>query len=894
MQRADKNEAASEPWELLKKATVSIAASRKGVSAKSILFAPAPGASETEIEALWAARMIRAAASLAVLSGLLNTVGTWSSPSTPAGVAAIHVVHGAVGLAAVIATFLPGFPRFWRPVIFALATMLVATDAAAGVMSGTTIPTVVTILLVSMGTGALVPWGPAWQFAFDFVCLAGWTFAWAAVPPHDDYAVYGWSGVIIACGVAHFASILRKQHAAARSEAERMLRESETKLRQVFEASLDIIVISRLSDGRFVSASPAFRTWGYEPAELIGATGLEIGIWANPAEREEFIRQVSEKGRLENLEVTFRRKDGSLVPCLLSAKVAEMGGESCVVTVVRDITLLKETERELIAEREKALRASQAKSEFVASLSHEIRTPMNALLGMAELLMETRLSEEQRRYVKAMLGNGAALLDLLNDVLDLSRIESGRFALEETGFELVELIDRIAETLGVRAHEKQIELATRIMPEVPVHLIGDPLRLRQVLLNLLGNAVKFTDHGYVLLTVEREAGDNESIALRFSVQDTGIGIPADRLDYIFGRFSQAESSTARKYGGSGLGLSIVKRLVELMGGRVWVESEMGHGSTFRFTAHLRVDRGVEAGPPGGEPDLAGVRVLVVDDTEANRLVLREMLSGRGASVGEVPDGPGALAEAGCAQRQGNPYQVILLDYRMPQMDGIEVAKRLRDAGCLNETAILMLTSDGMGAQLERMRAAGLSCHIVKPIRRAELFQAITRLLGTASAQAAEPAPVAPAPMPARKTVVPAAPSLRVLLAEDSPDNRLLVAAFLKRTSYALEVAENGEQALEKFKSAHYEAVLMDMQMPVMDGYTATHEIRAFEREHNLARTPIVALTGETMDEALAKIAKAGCDAHLGKPYNRAALLAVLENVTATPCDSSLRAAAAGG
>ena len=881
----------SEPSELLKKPTANVAVSRNGVSAKPILFAPAPELSEPEIEAFWAVRMIRAGASLAVLSGLLNTAGTWISPGTPTAVSAVEIIHGAIGLVGLALTFLPGFTRFWKPAIFALATMLVATDAASGVMLGSTIPALVTILLVSTGTGALVPWEPGWQFAFDFICLAGWMLTWAAVPAHGDHAAYEWSGVIIACGVAHLASILRKRHTTARNEAERMLRESESKLRRVFEASLDIIAISRLCDGRFVSASPAFRAWGYDPAELVGTTALQAGIWADPAEREEFIRQVTANGRVENLEVTFRRKDGSLVPCLLAAKVTELGGEPCAVTVVRDITPLKETERALLAEREKALGASRAKSEFVASLSHEIRTPMNALLGMAELLMETPLSEEQRRYVKAMLGNGAALLDLLNEVLDLSRIESGQLVLEETGFDLIDLVERVAETFAVRAREKQLELATRITPGVPAHLIGDPLRLRQVLLNLLGNAVKFTERGHVLLTVEREAGGNDSATLRFSVEDTGIGIPSDRLDYIFGRFSQADSSTARKYGGSGLGLNIVKRLVELMGGRVWVESEVGRGSTFRFTARFKVDSALEAARDGGEPDLAGVRVLVVDDTGVNRIILREMLSSRRALVSEVADGPAALAEVERARREGSPYRVILLDYRMPRMDGIEVAKRLRETVCPEKTAILILSSDGMGAQLDRMREAGLSLYIVKPIRRAELFQAIARLLDAApSAKSAATVPESAAPLKAPASAV---RPLRILLAEDSPDNRLLVAAFLKKTPYSLEVVENGEQAVEKFKSARYDAVLMDMQMPVMDGYAAAREMRAFEREHDLGHTPIVALTGDATDEAVSMAADAGCDQHLSKPYNRAALLAMLENVTANSCDPLPRVAAAG-
>ena len=874
----------------LKKLIASTAASHNGASEKSTLFAPAPGGSEPEIEASWAVRMVRSGFLMVVLWGLFTSVWTSSSPGTPTAVSGLEIIHGAIGIVGFMLTFLPGFPRFWKPAAFGLVTILVAIDTVIGVMSGSRIPALVTILLLCMGTGALAPWEPVWQFAMDSICLAGWTFAWVAVPAHGNHAVYEWFGVIIAGGVAYLGSILRKRHTEARNETERMLRESESKLRRVFEASLDIILISRLCDGRCVSASPALRAFGYDPAELVGATALQAGIWANLAEREEFIRQVTANGRIENLEVTLRRRDGSLVPCLLAANVTELGGELCVVTVVRDITLLKETERALVAEREKALKASAAKSEFVASLSHEIRTPMNAVLGIAEFLMETPLSEEQRRYVRAILGNGAALLDLLNEVLDLSRIESGQLVLEETAFDLVDLVERAAETFAVRAQEKNLELATRITPGVPAHLIGDPLRLRQVLLNLLGNAVKFTERGHVLLTVEREAGGEDSATLRFSVEDTGIGIPPDRIDRIFGRFSQADSSTARKYGGSGLGLNIVKRLVELMGGRAWVESEAGRGSTFRFTAQFKVGSAPEAARDGGEPDLTGVRALVVDDTAVNRIILREMLSSRGASVSEVADGPAALAEVERARREGSPYRVILLDYRMPGMDGIEVAKQLRETACPEKTAILILSSDGMGAQLARMREAGLSLYIVKPIRRAELFEALARLLDIAPRPRS--AATVPESVATRKPVVPAMRPLRILLAEDSPDNRLLVAAFLKKTPCVLEAVENGEQAVEKFKHARYDAVLMDMQMPVMDGYAAAREMRAFEREHGLGHTPIVALTGDATHEAVKMAADAGCDQHLSKPYNRAALLAVLENVTATPRDPLPRVAAA--
>lgn len=835
--------------------------------------------SEPGIEGAWTARMIRTGGLLVVLTDAFYLAGAWIVPGMPWRVTRMHLFNLILGLIGIAFTFAPVFPRMWRPAVFALLATLVMSDATVGIASGSTAPTLIKIMLICAGTGALAPWEPVWQFAFGTVCLIAWAVTWTLVPSSHQYAIYQWSGVIFACAIAHFASVLRKRHTAARNAAERRLRDSEEKLRKVFEASLDTIAISRVRDGSFVSVSPALRAWGYCPADVIGTTALHLGIWENLSERDEFIRQIRENGKINSLEATFRRKDGSTVPCLIAAKIADLDGEACVVTVVRDITRLKETERALIAARENALKASQAKSEFVASLSHEIRTPMNAMLGMAELLMETPLSEEQRRYVKAMLGNGAALLDLLNDVLDLSRVESGQLVLEETGFDLLDLVERAVETFGVRAHEKHVEIAARVMPDVPVHLIGDPLRLRQVLVNLLGNAVKFTNQGHILLRVDRDMEGDQPGALRFSVEDTGIGIPADRLDHVFGRFSQADSSTARKYGGSGLGLSIVKYLVELLGGRVWVESEVGCGSTFRFAMRFKVDSTRDAGSTRAEPDLTGVKMLVVDDAGVNRIVLREMLSSRGARVSEVADGPGALAEVKRARREGSPYRVILLDYRMPRMDGIEMAERMREAVAPKETAILMLTSDDMGAQLERLRAAGFSSYVVKPVRRAELFQAVTRLLGESPGR--ESAPKRVEAVAVQKP--PGAPMrpLRLLLAEDSPDNRLLIRAFLKKTPYTLDAVANGRQALEKFKEGKYDAILMDMQMPVMDGYAAVREMRTWEREHGLARTPVVALTGAATDEEVAMSADAGCDRHLSKPFKRGSLLAVIEAVAAS-------------
>jgi CheY-like chemotaxis protein/two-component sensor histidine kinase/HPt (histidine-containing phosphotransfer) domain-containing protein len=505
-------------------------------------------------------------------------------------------------------------------------------------------------------------------------------------------------------------------------------------------------------------------------------------------------------------------------------------------------------------------------------MSHEIRTPMNAILGMSELLAETPLSAEQRRYVDVMTSNGSALLDLINDILDLAKVESGRLSLEHTNFDLGELTERVIDALGIRAHEKRLELAVRVLPDVPLGLIGDPLRLRQVLVNLVTNAIKFTEEGEVVLSIENEGG--EPGRLRFSVRDTGIGIPPEKVHAIFQSFTQVDSSTSRKYGGSGLGLSIARRLVELMGGRIWLESTVGRESTFFFTARFGLQAAPSAKAQAPAPlNLEGARVLVVDDNPTNRLIVREILARLGANVIEARDCEEALSEYRRADAAGAPYRLVLMDCRMPGIDGFEAAQRLRSLpnGC--HAVILMLTSDDLNPKLARLRDLGLDAYIVKPIKRSELLQAIAAAMGKARVVEERPANWRAQPSPSQN-----GPKLRILLAEDSPDNRMLVQAYLKNSPYDLEMAENGEAAVRKFTSGRYDLVLMDVQMPVMDGYTAVGRIREWEREHRIDPTPIVALTASAVEQGLRESLRAGCTAHLSKPVKKSTLLDAIRQI----------------
>jgi PAS domain S-box-containing protein len=656
----------------------------------------------------------------------------------------------------------------------------------------------------------------------------------------------------------------RKEVEAEQKRLDQRLRDQQFYTRSLIESNIDAIMTTDPS-GIITDANKQMEALtGCTRDELIGAPFKNY--FTDPERAEASIWLVLSQKKVTDYELTVRARDGKETVVSYNATTfydrdRRLQG---VFAAARDITerkrldqVLQEKNVELEGATSVAEKANLAKSNFLSSMSHEIRTPMNAIIGMSYLALKTDLTPRQRDYIRKIKGSGQHLLSIVNDILDFSKIEAGKLTVEHTEFELEKVLDNVANLITEKTSAKGLELVFDVDKNVPPNLIGDPLRLGQILINYSNNAVKFTEAGEIDIVIRLKEETEKDVLIYCEVKDTGIGLTAEETGRLFQSFSQADTSITRKFGGTGLGLAISKKLAELMSGDVGVSSEPGKGSTFWFTA--RLGKGTAQPRSRALPgDLRGKRVLVVDDNENARLVLGELLTGMRLKVDQSESGHAAIGAVNRADAEGAPYQIVFLDWLMPDMNGIDTARRLRELPLSRMPRMMMVTAYGREDVIKGAEDAGIEDLLIKPVRASVLFDAVVRMLGGA---VDEPRTAGDAPSDAAEMLA-AVRGARILLVEDNELNQEVATELLRDAGFVVDIAENGQAAIEKVKAESYDIVLMDMQMPVMDGVTATREIRKDERLKDL---PIVAMTANAMQGDRDRCMAAGMNDHVAKP-----------------------------
>jgi PAS domain S-box-containing protein len=665
--------------------------------------------------------------------------------------------------------------------------------------------------------------------------------------------------------------------------AERRLKESEKRLRTLFESvQAGVIVVDTQNHTIFDINSSALHMLGADREDVIG---FECHQFICPAEKGQC--PIIDQGQsLDNSERTVMRKDGSRFPVLKTVVPITLDNHQYLLESFVDISERKHIEEQLLKtnlDLEQAIvrankmtleaeAANAAKSEFLANMSHEIRTPMNGVIGMTGLLLDTNLTEEQRRYAETVRSSSESLLAILNDILDFSKIEAGQLELENLDFDLRELLDDFAGMLAMRAFNKDLEFVCSASPDMPTVLRGDPGRLRQILINLADNAIKFTSSGEVAVFATLASENSSHVFIRFTVRDTGIGIPKEKQNLIFQSFTQVDASTTRKYGGTGLGLAISKRLVEMMGGEIGVSSASGSGAEFWFTA--RFDRGQEKGGLAKQRDasvsLHGVRILVVDDNSTNRDVLMPQLRLWESRPSEAADGPSALRALYQALEERHPFQIAILDMQMPVMDGEALGRAIRSDSKLADTRLIMMTSVGRLGDADRMASIGFSAYLAKPVRQSDLFDTLISVIAGQSTMRQ-----AKAPTPPKHKLSGKWEGLHILLAEDNITNQQVALGILRKLGLRAEAVADGAEALHVLETINYDLVFMDIQMPVMNGYEATRAIRDPESRVLNHQVPIIAMTAHAMEGDREKCISVGMNDYISKPVSARTLSDIL-------------------